>query len=61
MEYVNTVERLMDLLVKRDATLHLYTVRTALDRLIEAQVDRVKVNVMTHILEGMDYFNGKAK
>ena len=59
MEFKGTVERLMGLLAARSEYEHLYSVRKALNRLIDAQVDRVKVNVMTHILDGMDFFNGK--
>jgi hypothetical protein len=59
MNYEGTVLRLEGLLDARREQQHLYTVRNALDRLIEAQVDRVKVNVMTYCFEAFDYFNGK--
>ena len=59
MEFKGTVERLMSLQALRNENEDIYTCRKALDRLIDAQVDRVKVNVMTHILDGMDFFNGK--
>jgi len=64
MEFKNTMARLMGLLEAKADSKDLYwhgtqDSRDALDRLIRAQVDRVKVNVMTYILDGMDFFNGK--
>ena len=60
MEFKGTVERLMGLLsVQNDLFYRNAGILQieALDRLIAKQVDRVKVNVMTHILDGMDFFN----
>lgn len=62
MEFTGTVERLMNLLaVSAEKTGHSAFARQALERLIANQVERVKVKVkvMTHLLDAMDYFNDK--
>jgi hypothetical protein len=57
MEFKGTVERLEGLLSARNENQSLYSVRTALDRLIDAQVERVKVRVFEFTLDGLDFFS----
>jgi hypothetical protein len=59
MNFKGTVERLEGLLDARNdrQNQRLTTVRNALDRLIEAQVERVQVRVLFYTLDGLDFFN----
>lgn len=60
MEFTGTVERLMNLqAVYAEKKNHSAFAREALERLIDAQVDRVKIRIMTHCFDALDYFNGK--
>ena len=61
MEFTGTVERLMNLLevkAELDARGNAFGLQ-AVNRLIETQVDKVKINVMTYAFDGLDYFNSK--
>jgi hypothetical protein len=59
MNFKGTVERLEGLLEARNdrQNQRLSTVRHAIDRLIEAQAERVQVRVLFHTLDALDFFN----
>lgn len=62
MNFKGTVERLMNLIEVQDELFNkvgTITQLTALDRLIAAQIDRVKINVMTYALDSLDFFNAR--
>jgi hypothetical protein len=57
MEFTSTVIRLMSLIEVRKEHEDLSEVAHKIDRLLAKQIDRVKVNVMTHTFDALDYFN----
>jgi hypothetical protein len=61
MEFKGTVERLVNLLEARRDAQHLYSARKAMDRLIEAQIERVQVRVLFHTLDGLEFFSQPGK
>ena len=59
MEFTGTVERLMNLLevkAELDARGNAFGLQ-AVNRLIDTQVAYVKVNALTYMLDGLDFFN----